>query len=348
MASPDSPQPHPHHANHDDGAPLLCRDPLTTTAVFLAPARGARPIEFADAGGLGNTDEQQVACPFCHGHEGLAPPSVLSLPEDGDWQARIVPNRYPIVGDSRTAAARGKTTPPPPPGQPQPRPAVGVHDVLIESPEHDTHVEAIAPPTWAIAWQAAHQRLAALADMPPLRWAMLFKNSGPKAGASLAHVHSQIVGLDFVPPAIQHKHARLREDGSLHANVLEAALSDGRVWAEDEDLVAFVPTAARQPFEICIMPRSPEPHFHLARAASVAAIARLTQRYAQRLADLTGGGNYNWWLHQAPFDDHDATTGWHWHLEIMPRLTQLAGFELGTGCHITTMPPNEAAKLLRG
>lgn len=345
MASADARQPHTHQATRDDHPPQLRRDPLSGTAVFLAPQRGARPIEFADTGGPGNPDGEQVACPFCRGHENLAPPSVLSLPESGDWQARIVPNRYPIVADPGSVAVTGK---PLPPGAPLWRAAVGVHDVLIESPEHDTHVEAIAPATWAIAWQAAHQRLAALAAHAHLRWAMLFKNSGPTAGASLAHVHSQIVGLDFVPPAIQHKHARLRADGNLHSQVLEAADSERRIWAEDEDLVAFVPTAARQPFETCIMPRAVEPHFHRAPAASVAAIARLTHRYSQRLAELTGGGNYNWWLHQAPFHDHDATTGWHWHLEIMPRLTQLAGFELGTGCHITTMPPEEAAKLLRG
>lgn len=327
-------------------APRLCRDPLTDRAVFLAPERGARPIEFADAaGGPGSPGEEQVACPFCHGHENLAPPSVLSLPEGPEWRARIVPNRYPIVADPGSAAVTGEALPP---GGPLRRAAVGVHDVLIESPEHDTHVEAIAPTTWAIAWQAAHQRLATLAEMPPLRWAMLFKNAGPKAGASLAHVHSQIVGLDFVPPAIQHKHARLREDGSLHSHQLEAAERDRRIWAEDDGLVAFVPSAARQPFETCIMPRAVEPYFHRAPAASVAAIARLTHLYARRLCELTEGGNYNWWLHQAPFEDHAAATGWHWHLEIMPRLTQLAGFELGTGCHITTMPPHEAAKLLRG
>lgn len=345
MASADAPQPPPHQADHTGLAPLLCRDPLSATTVFLAPARGGRPIEFADGDRSAEEQPVHVSCPFCRGHENLAPPSVVSLPPGGRWQARIVPNRYPIVGDSRTAAVAGEAQPP---GAPLRRAAVGVHDVLIESPEHDTRVEAIDAKTWGIAWQAAHQRLTALAKHPPLRWAMLFKNAGPKAGASLAHVHSQIVGLDFVPPMIQHKGAMLREQPGLHERVLADAEREGRIWAEDKGLVAFVPSAARQPFETCIMPRSPEPRFHLAPAASVAAIARLTQRYARRLAELASGGNYNWWLHQAPFDDHDATAGWHWHLEIMPRLTQLAGFELGTGCHITTMPPHEAAKLLQG
>ena len=166
MASADPSLPHPHRASPSDCGPQLRRDPLTATAVFLAPARGARPIEFADTAASGSTDDQQVACPFCRGHENLAPPSVLSLPEGGDWQARIVPNRYPIVGDSRTAVVTGEAMHSPLSGHPQPRPAVGVHEVLIESPEHDTRVEAIASTTWAIAWQAAHRRLQSLADQP--------------------------------------------------------------------------------------------------------------------------------------------------------------------------------------
>ncbi|NBP80543.1 DUF1926 domain-containing protein, partial [bacterium] len=150
--------------------------------------------------------------------------------------------------------------------------------------------------------------------------------------ASLAHVHSQLVALDFVPPVIREKTALLEHTPTLHQQVLDQARSEGRLWAEEGGLAAFVPAAPRQPFESCLMPLSPEAHFHHTSPETVAAIATLTHRYTTRLASLTESADYNWWLHQAAFDTRSGVPGWRWHLEIMPRLTQLAGFELGTGC----------------
>ncbi len=327
-----------------DRDPLLCRDPLSPTTVFLAPRRNERPIELADPRDAATAHEPDRACPFCRGNEQLAPPDVLRLPAGDSWHARVVPNRYPIVSEPDGAAlgtlGKGAALPT--------RPARGIHEVLIESPQHDTRVEQIAPQTWGTAWQAAWQRLATLARIPQLRWAMLFKNAGPQAGASLAHVHSQLVGLEFLPQVIEEKTARLHDEPPLHSRVIADAEDDGRLWAEEGGLVAFVPVAARQPFETCIMPRAAEPHFHSTPLESVAAIASLTHRYAQRLSELTDGADYNWWLHQAGFHEGRLAAGWHWHLEIMPRLTQLAGFELGSGCHICTMPPPHAATLLAG
>jgi UDPglucose--hexose-1-phosphate uridylyltransferase len=326
-------------------APELRWDPLSSTAVFLAPQRGLRPIELGEAAATSPTSPHQTRCPFCRGHERLAPPSVLSLPDEASWRARVVPNRYPIV--------EAPPTPPTlaPHDQPSvahtaPRPAVGLHEVLIESPDHHTRVESIPAATWATAWQASRQRLESFAAHPRLRFGMLFKNAGPQAGASLAHVHSQLVGLDFLPTVIEHKLSRLREDLTLHERVLDDARREQRIWGEAGGLVAFVPAAPRQPFESCIMSEAGEPFFHMASSESVAAIASLTQRYAEQLSGLTPTADYNWWLHQAPFAA-EIPAGWHWHLEIMPRLTQLAGFELATGCHITTMPPTIAARLLR-
>ena len=325
-------------------APELRLDPLSNTAVFLAPQRGLRPIELREAAPTSPTSLPQATCPFCRGHETLAPPSVLSLPDEASWTARVVPNRYPIVDAPSPLHA---TPPHDRPAAPRTaiRPAVGLHEVLIESPDHHTRVESIPAATWVTAWQASRQRLESFAAHPWLRFGMLFKNSGPQAGASLAHVHSQLVGLDFLPTVLEHKLSRLRQDPALHERVLDDARREQRIWGEAGGLVAFVPAAARQPFESCIMPGAPEPFFHLASAETVTAIASLTHHYVRQLTALTASADYNWWLHQAPFHA-DRPAGWHWHLEIMPRLTQLAGFELGTGCHITTMPPTIAARLL--
>jgi len=323
--------------------PWICLDPLSQMSVFLAPQRGDRPIDIDESAPASQPARQQADCPFCSGNETLTPPDLIRLPENAEWQARVVPNRFPIVRTTVDAPAASRAT-----NVKATRPAYGIHEVLIESPHHDTRVEHVIPETWATAWRAAWQRLAAFAAHPQLRWAMLFKNAGPRAGASLPHVHSQLVGLDFVPGVIDAKTALLHQEPQLHDRVIADARREGRIWAEAGGVVAFVPSAARQPFESCIMPCTAEPHFHNTPVESVAAVASLTQRYAQRLSELAAQADYNWWLHQPAFHDNESLSGWHWHLEIMPRLTQLAGFELGSGCHISTMPATEAAALLAG
>ena len=115
--------------------------------------------------------------------------------------------------------------------------------------------------------------------------------------------------------------------------------------------MALVPPAPRQPYETWIVATCPEPYFHTASPARVAAVAELTRDLVGRLERLAPGCHYNWWLHQAPFprslDEDRVATSWHWHFEIVPRLSEFAGFEIGTGCHITTRSAEESAEMLR-
>jgi UDPglucose--hexose-1-phosphate uridylyltransferase len=178
-------------------------------------------------------------------------------------------------------------------------------------------------------------------------WATVFKNSGAAAGASLEHVHSQLVGLAFVPPVIVAELAASVGSADPFGMVVAAAVDDDRIVAEADDVVALVPPAPRQPFETWILPRSPEAFFHETRPGRVAAVAALTQSIIGRLDRLVPNAAYNWWLHQPPFAHHGPPPRWHWHLEILPRLHGLAGFELGTGCHVTTVAAREGAARLR-
>lgn len=336
------------HSQHD--MPQLHHDPLTTRTVFVAPQRADRPNELAG---------QQVRCPFCAGNESLTPPDLLRTPRSHaqPWRARIVPNRFPIV----TAATSSPTAAD---GEPQsPRPARGVHDVVIESPAHVRSILAIDPDDWRGVWGLCQERLALLSQRDDIAWATVFKNSGVRAGASLEHVHSQLVGLDFVPPAIQAELTAMGNSGDSFGDpfgeLLRQAAVDGRIVAEESDLVMVVPPAPRQPFETWILPQTAEPYFHATSPNRLAALAILTQSFVARLDRLVPQADYNWWLHQPPYHEPahaehagtDATSAapprWHWHLEIMPRINGLAGFELGAGCHITTATPQDSARRLR-
>jgi UDPglucose--hexose-1-phosphate uridylyltransferase len=180
---------------------------------------------------------------------------------------------------------------------------------------------------------------------------MVFKNSGPRAGASLEHLHSQLVALDFVPPLIEAELAAAGRAADPFGDCLRRSAAEGRIVAEQDDLVALVPHALRQPFEMWIVPTTAEAWFHETSARRIAAVAALTQHVIAKLDRLVPGADYNWWLHQAPFAAHvadrSAIAAWHWHLEILPRLSGFAGFELATGCHISIASPQDSARLLR-
>ena len=349
--------------------PRLFHDTLLARPAFVAPDRAGRPGDFDGATPLGGPDR----CPFCAGNEPLTPPEVLrspaaepGLPGGGPWRARIVPNRFPfVVTDADAAAAAtaagGGTV------------ARGIHDVVVESPDHVESILAVAPAAWREVWLLCRERMALLAGRDDVAWATLFKNSGAAAGASLEHVHSQLVALDFVPPTILAEIEAARRPTDPFADMIARAEADGRIVAAlaggsggtEDGLVAIVPPAPRQPFETWILPRAATPHLHAASAGAVVALADLTHGFVDRLERLVPGANYNWWLHQPPFPGRHAaahaaaapqrtTSGstplparYRWHLEIVPRINGLAGFELGTGCHVTTLAPEECARLLR-
>ncbi len=328
----------PHTSSRDPRAPHLCHDPATGRTVLVAPRRDERPDDtvLATEGGPPTT-----WCPFCAGNESRTPPPVLVAPAatPDDWLARIIPNRYPFV-EPAASEAGGLTD--------GVRPAHGVHDVVIESPRHDSSILTVADEAWQASWSLIHRRLAELAKRRDLAWGTVFKNSGPQAGASLAHVHSQIVAMDFVPAALAPELAAAGARRELFADLLAKATASGRVVASRGDLVAIVPGAPRQPCETWILPTQREAWFHGTSPARVAALADLTRDIVGRMARVLPKSDYNWWLHEAPWHDGGGISDrWHWHLEILPRTTPLAGFELGTGCHVTAWPATEAAARLR-
>lgn len=324
-------------------APRRHHDPLVARTVLVAPRRAERPIELssADQGGT-----PLAECPFCAGNERLTPPDILRSPAAAasPWQARIIPNRYPFVEELPAASAAHEHS------AAASHPAHGVHDVVIESPDHVRSILDVDAARWRDVWELCRRRLAMLAGRDDLIWATIFKNSGPRAGASLEHLHSQLVALDFVPPAIAAELAAASATPDGFTDLVRQAEAEGRIVGEEGDLVALVPHAIRQPFETWIVPRAEEAWFHATGPDRVAAVAALTRRFVALLERIVPGADYNWWLHQAPHAQCAATAppaGWRWHLEILPRLSSFAGFELGTGCHISVATPAESARLLR-
>lgn len=322
------------------------QDPISGRWVVIAKDRAGRPDEFQPA------PYRRVAttCPFCFGHEDDTPLAVATYPPDvsgsGDrWQVRVVPNRYPAVtldnGSSSPTHAMSES-----------RAGFGIHEVIIESPDHAVSFTDLSDELVQWTFVAYRDRLAALACDERLRYAQVFKNVGASGGASIEHIHSQLVATSFVPADVQ---AELDGSRAWHARtgacpfcqLLDAELKAGvRVVAATERFVAFCPYASRFPYETWILPLRHASQFEKTEAGELGEAARFVRDIIGRIECATGRAAYNYYLHTAPFDagplDH-----YHWHVELFPRITTAAGYEWATGCFINPVPPEDAAAKLR-
>jgi UDPglucose--hexose-1-phosphate uridylyltransferase len=319
------------------------QDPVTENWVIVAQNRGERPDEF----GLPSWRRQSTICPFCRGQEEETPPEIARyvLPDEQTWGVRVVPNKFPAV--TEVPADCGRDTHPFVRQQ-----GFGAHEVVIECPSHVVTLTDVPEVYTELAFRAYADRLSALRDQSQYGYGVVFKNVGAEAGASLEHVHSQVLATSLVPPAITALHDRWRRrclpaGSSILREFLESELRVGvRVVARSEHFVAICPFASRVPYEVRVLPLAHCPYFERTIVAKLVELARLVREVTRRIEVATNRGAYNLIIHTAPFDTARYDY-YHWHIEILPRLTRAAGFEWGSGCFINPLAPEEAAARLR-
>jgi UDPglucose--hexose-1-phosphate uridylyltransferase len=323
------------------------KDPIADHWVIIAPNRAQRP-EQLDPNAAGRAPRR---CPFCRGHEADTPEAVVaygsdgSLIADGPWQIRVVPNKYPAV--SEPAASQPVES-----GFYETGPGAGVHEVIIEAPDHIVRLSGLPAAQTALAFRAYRDRLRDLRHVPGLAYAQIFKNCGAAAGASLEHTHSQLIATPVVPTQVQSELARSQtyfkgQGQCVFCDMLRREQAAGiRMVAESETYVAFCPFASQFPFETWILPRQHSSCFEATANGELGELARITQGVVGRIEFALSDPAFNYLIHTSPFHlgscDH-----YHWHLEIFPRLTKTAGFEWGAGDYINTVAPEDAAATLR-
>lgn len=323
----------------------LRQDPLTGNWVIIASGRGARPHDFTDQAWAG-APLSSGDCPFCRGHEHLTPPEVLRVgTADGDWLIRVVPNKYAVLAPGRSQTQQALAS-----GF-QAMPGHGYHEVIIETPEHDTdlpfleldHVREVLR-VYRARYQAIQERGA--------RLIVIFRNHGPTAGTSLIHPHSQIIGAPLIPSKVrshlEHAISHYEANGqSLYTDVLSGELDDGRrILLEDDRFVAFLPFASSWPFEVWIMPRSPRPSFGATSDEELDGFAFVLRTVLRGLYNGLEDPDYNYVIHSVP-SAYMEQTHLSWYMQVVPRLTTPAGFELGSGIHVNSTDPEAAAAHLR-
>ena len=324
------------------------RDIVSDRWVIVAPERAARPTDFP-------IEKRRIKggfCPFCEGNEDKTPHEVCAIRTEGSeadmpgWHVRVVPNRFPAVrpdGDAETVRD----------GLLESISGVGLHEVIIETPRHVLSTLALEASELADAFAVCRQRIEAAATDPRIAYAALFKNAGAAAGASLEHFHSQLIAQPVVPHAVAteiERVARFRErDGDcIFCRLLADELRRGdRVVHEGKDFVAIVPYAARFPFEMWVIPRRHVPRFEEQETATLGDLGEVMYTVLCRLDTVLEMPAYNTIVHTAPFAMR-APDDYHWHVEIIPRMTGVAGYEWGTGVHINPVSPETAAAALRG
>jgi len=335
--------------------PELRIDPIVGRKVLIAEDRAGRPNDFESA-----RDVQPVGtspCPFCAGHERKTPRSLLEIRDgEGGWQVRVIPNLYPAVsldcskifGDN----PEGKASVEKSSSILSSQPGYGTHEVFIESPRHIRDITELSHEELTQVLLVYRDRLQHWSEDQRMQHVTVFKNVGYAAGASLEHVHSQLVALPFVPEVIANeirgaKHFFERERTCIFCRLLQEELEKGeRLVSEEGPFVAFCAFAGRQPFETWILPKQHASRFEQLTNDEAPVLASLLQQVVRRLQNQLEPLSYNLILHSAPLGDQ-ISDSYHWHLEIIPRTTQLAGIEWGVGVPINPMLPERAAKMLR-
>lgn len=341
-------------------------DQLNGLRAILAPGRAQRPDAFAPEPPRSSPDAAEK-CPFCEGREDRTPPEVWANrpgggePDAPGWLVRSVPNLYPVLAaDTQTAASPG----------PRPevesgfassidplavstrgaetdhfrsQPAIGAHEVIVNGPEHATALSQLTDEQLAVAVAGWRERMRAHADSAYLH---LIVNEGPLAGASLEHSHAQLYAMAFVPAAIARERERTAayHERTMGSHLLEDIITDEvrrreRLVAIDDETLLICPWASRSPFELRIVPRRPCARFQddEVGAAMIASALRALG------AALGTPPQLNLWVRTAP----RSAAEFCWYIDIVPRLTTKAGFEMGTGVEINVYPPERAASDLR-
>jgi len=318
-------------------------DPVTGRQVIVASERADRPRRFRESPEIPSEPEH---CPFCRGNEETTPPPIRTFPAgDDDWNVRVVPNKYPAVSSSDELEELGH-------GPYRAISGVGAHEVVVETPDHVVDLQALPVDQVATVLEAWGERIADLRNDRRLEYVLPFKNHGAPAGASLEHAHSQVVALPTVPPRIREELEGAREHfdetgDCIFCTLLETTLESGnRLVSANDHVAVLAPYAPRFPFELWLVPRDHRARFDAAEPAVRRDLAAALVATLRRLDRALDAPPYNLVLHSAPLRAGDPDH-FHWHLELIPTLSYIAGFEWGTGLHINSTTPEASAEHLR-
>jgi UDPglucose--hexose-1-phosphate uridylyltransferase len=348
----------------------LRTDWLTGRSVLVAENRALRPNEFsvvdddiaaADVWSTESSLRTLSTCPFCLGNEAQTPAAECEILDDqGNWFVRVIPNAFPAVNNLSGAAtlASVEASAQPviasmPSNEMQSEISIlGVHEVIVESGLHLERMSELSLPHLRQVVETYSRRLRHWRQLPQLRYGLLFKNQGPRAGASLTHIHSQFVALPFVPDCVDAEVRRggdyfRRHESCAYCDTIESERAAKlRLVTEQDGYFVFCPFASLQPHEVWLTPTEHAASFEFESPDSLNRLTGVLHRLLAQFEVATPHAQYNLVLRTAPWDG-DNTLTYHWRIELLPRVNSFAGLEVATGTHINPLAPERSASQLR-
>lgn len=329
--------------NHSE----LRLDPVSREWVIIAPQRSIRPRDMS-AGTPSVSREDTETCPFCPGNEAMTPPAVLHIPDSGDtrdWKVRVVPNKFPALrpeepparaqlGLFQRAAGRGR------------------HEVIIDTPVHGRMAADFSEDEMALVVNAYQRRFEAIMAEEQISYVLIFKNHGERAGASLTHSHTQVLGSSVVPEAERRREviaaAHLEKTRRcLYCDVIGAEEESGsRMVQSGESFTVFEPYAAARPGETWIMPVRHASSFGQIEPDEVREFAATLCQTLRRLRLALDDPDFIYAIHSASALVKSSRS-YHWRLQLIPQITTVAGFEFASGMYVNTITPEDAASAMR-
>ena len=328
--------------------PELRKDPIIDRWVIISTERGKRPVFFSEE----SPPSKSAVCPLCPGNEGMTPPEVYvkraaGLPANSpNWTLRVVPNKFPALRIEGTLDKEGL-------GLYDKMNGIGAHEVIVETPHHGETLWDMPVENIQDVFVAYRERMFDLARDKRFKYIMVFKNHGSIAGASLDHSHSQLIALPIVPKRVVEEISGCLnyfkyKDRCIFCDIIAQEKDDNvRVIFENDKYIVLSPYAARFPFETWILPKNHEAIFaDYERKDNYRALAESLSVLLRKYVKVLNAPPYNFVIHTAPFGNGNIPH-YHWHIELIPRLTKMAGFEWGTGFYINPTPPEEATSYLK-
>lgn len=329
--------------------PDLRRDPIVGRWVIISTDRSARPHDFTPP--QPGRAIPTTLCPFCPGQERLTPKEILAYrpqpaePNTPNWTIRVIPNKFPALHVEGEMGREGI-------GLYDRMNGIGAHEVIIETPDHtDSLADLPAKKLEDVLW-AYRDRMLDLKKDLRFRYILIFKNHGISAGATLDHSHSQLIALPIVPTNVLEELTGCRahyqqKERCIYCDILRQETSVGeRIVVENQEFVCITPFAPRFPFEQWILPKRHAAYFEESQRSQFELLASILSESLRRMDKTLARPHYNFVLHSSPLHETSGNY-YHWHMEIIPKLTQVAGFEWGTGFYINPVSPEESAQFLR-
>jgi len=327
--------------------PELRKDPIVNRWVIFATERSKRPHAFLKP----VEHPHDISCPFCPGNESLTPPEKISrrdnktIHDEPGWTIRLFPNKYPAIesnGEIKTVKNSMFES----------VSGVGVHDVVVETPGHEESMADLDNKSILEILSVFRERFIVIKKDSRMKYVHIFKNSGRNSGASQPHTHSQIVALPIIPETVLQE---LTSVGRYFKDNKSCVFCDlitkerefrKRCIFSNKHFISIAPYASRVPYESWILPVDHRSNFENSTDEELTSLAEILLELLKRMKDRLNDVSYNFYFHTSPIGIETGINGlYHWHIEILPRMAHLAGFEFGSGMYINSVLPEDAAVL---